>query len=62
MCKAARDILNNDRRRPKPQGRNAAIARMLIKQKREFKDYKLATIEDYIRAEVREWEKKNSGK
>ena len=61
MCKAASDILNNDRRRPKPQGRNAAIARMLIKQK-DFKFYKPATIEDYIRSEVREWEKANPGK
>jgi hypothetical protein len=61
MCAAAENILNNNRRRPKPQGRNRAIAKMLIKQK-EFKDYKLATIEDYIRSEVREWEKKNSGK
>jgi hypothetical protein len=61
MCKAARNILENDRRRPKPQGRNAAIARMLLRQK-EFKDYKPETIEDYIRAEVREWEKSNPGK
>jgi hypothetical protein len=61
MCEGAKNILNNDRRRPKPQGRNAAIARMLIKQ-REFKDYKPATIEDYIRLEVREWEKRNPGK
>jgi hypothetical protein len=61
MCKAARNILENDCRRPKPQGRNAAIARMLIKQ-REFKDYKPTTIEDYIRSEVRGWEKSNPGK
>jgi hypothetical protein len=61
MCEAAKNILKNDRRRPKPQGRNAAIARMLIKQ-REFKDYKPTTIEDYIRSEVRGWEKSNPGK
>src|SRR5262245_20883451 len=61
MCEVAKNILNNDRRRPKPQGRNRAIAKKLIKQK-NFKDYKLETIEDYIRSEVRGWEKKNPGK
>jgi hypothetical protein len=60
MCAAATNILDNDRRRPKPQGRNRALARMLIKQE-DFKDYKLETIEDYIRSEVRGWEKKNPG-